>query len=253
VVATPRGSARRDALSCAGVRYVLWRSRKRTPPAVPAGAYLFTVVLLLAFKALVLQAYGRPLVCPCGILGFWQGDPGAAGNSQLIADWYSASHLIFGILLFWLMWSTSRHWPTGWLFVSAAASSVLWEVIENTPAIIERFRHTELGRLYEGDSIANSMSDTVFVIAGFRAGAHRPCPLRHRAGGRAGSDCRARDPGRSGPDHVFLFPSCLGDQLVAARRVGHLTAPGPSALSFAPLLLRPESRNSIADERLPNA
>jgi hypothetical protein len=120
---------------------VLWRTRKRTPPAVPAGAYVFIIVLLTALKALVLDSFGRPLVCPCG-LRFWQGEPSAADNSQAVADWYSASHVIFGILLFWLMWRTSRHWPTGWLLVSAVASSVVWELIREHAA--SRHSQTEL-------------------------------------------------------------------------------------------------------------
>lgn len=155
---------------------MFWHRRKRTPPVVPAGAYVFIIALLLAAKALILDFMGRPLICPCGVLRFWQGDAQAADNSQHLADWYSGSHLIFGVLLYGLMWRTSRHWPTGWLFVVAAASSVVWEVVENTPAIVAQFSETELGQHYLGDSIVNSMADSFFVVTGFALARALPVP-----------------------------------------------------------------------------
>jgi hypothetical protein len=175
-MAAARRPPRHRALNRTTACEVFWHRRKRTPPVIPAGAYVFIIALLLAAKALVLDAMRRPLICPCGVVRIWQGEAQAADSSQHLADWYSGSHVIFGVLLFWLMWRTSQHWPTGWLFVVAVASSVVWEVIENTPAIVAHFSETELGRHYLGDSIVNSMADSFFVVAGFALARALPVP-----------------------------------------------------------------------------
>ena len=142
-------------------------ARKRTPPRAPVAAYLLAIAALLGANAAVLSALGRPLLCPCGFAKFWQGDIRGAESSQHFSDWYSASHVIFGALVFWVMWKTSRHWPRGWLVVAAAAASVGWEIAENLTFMIERFGRTGLGQPYTGDSILNSLADSLFALAGF--------------------------------------------------------------------------------------
>lgn len=146
---------------------MLWPARKRTPPAAQPWIYAVLIVALFAAKALVLWALDRPFLCPCGFARVWHAGISGPENSQHLADWYSPSHLIFGMLFYWLMWKTSRHWPRGWLYVAATVASVGWEVAENLPFMIERFGDTGLGQPYAGDSILNSVGDTVFTLAGF--------------------------------------------------------------------------------------
>ncbi len=146
---------------------LLWKRRRRSPPTFPVWAYACIVLALLALKAAVLSVMGRPTICPCGFVQIWSGNVGGTDNSQHFADWYSASHLIFGMGLYWLLWKTSRHWPRGWLLVVVVASSVLWEIMENAPAIVERFAATGHGARYNGDSLVNSAGDTLFVVAGY--------------------------------------------------------------------------------------
>ena len=42
-----------------------------------------------------------------------------------------------------------------------------WEVIENTPLVIDRYRATTAALGYTGDSVINSMSDILMMVLGF--------------------------------------------------------------------------------------
>lgn len=143
----------------------LWKRRKRTPPPQTLSVYLAFVLGLVAFKAAVLLALGRPLGCGCGQTLLWYPGTGT-GNSLHFADWYSASHIIFGMLFYAVMWKTSRHWAAGWMFVAAAFASIGWEIVENMPFMIAIFAD-DLAQSYGGDSVVNSLGDTLFTLAGF--------------------------------------------------------------------------------------
>lgn len=66
-------------------------------------------------------------------------------------------------LLAWALSRLSLSWRLG-LAVSVEA---LWEVIENTNVIIERYRSVTMALGYEGDSIANSLGDILSFGIGF--------------------------------------------------------------------------------------
>jgi hypothetical protein len=85
----------------------------------------------------------------------------------MLADWYSLSHIVHGLLFYALLWLIARRWPVGRRFLAAMLIEAAWEVIENTPIVIDRYRATTAALGYSGDSVLNSMSDIVVMAVGF--------------------------------------------------------------------------------------
>jgi hypothetical protein len=122
---------------------------------------------VLAFTALVLLFMGREPICQCGTVKLWHGTVVSSENSQHVADWYSPSHLIHGFIFYGLLWLTARRTPLGLRLVAATAIEALWEVVENTDAVINRYREATIALDYFGDSVLNSASDILFMALGF--------------------------------------------------------------------------------------
>ncbi|MCB2060861.1 MAG: DUF2585 domain-containing protein [Novosphingobium sp.] len=130
-------------------------------------------VLISAYAALILFAMRRPPICECGTVKLWHGVVASAENSQHIADWYSFSHIIHGLLfyaaahLLWRKWKLFGGAPASWALPIAVALEASWEVLENSPMIIDRYREVTVSWGYSGDSIVNSMADIGWMMAGF--------------------------------------------------------------------------------------
>ena len=125
------------------------------------------LVSLIAVQALVLLVMGQPPICECGYIRLWHGVVSSPENSQQLSDWYTSSHIIHGFGFYLLLWLVTPHTPIGLRFVAAVGLEVGWEVFENTPFIINRYRQFGLGQGYIGDSIINSVSDTLAMALGF--------------------------------------------------------------------------------------
>ena len=148
----------------------------RTPFLAPAVAGLGIV----AGAVLILLSAGQPLICRCGDIKLWQGDVLSAENSQHLADWYSPSHVIHGLLFYGLLWWLARRRPVTWRAVAAVLIEAAWEILENSPLIIERYRAATISLGYLGDSVVNSLSDIAFMLLGFH---FSRCRLFFGAGG----------------------------------------------------------------------
>ena len=124
-------------------------------------------IVLLAATALLLYLMGRPPICTCGSIDLWVGEPNSSRTSQMLSDWYSPSHIVHGFLFFAGLWLVGRRWPLERRFLVALAIEAAWEIVENTPMIINRYREETAALGYTGDSVLNSMSDIAMMIVGF--------------------------------------------------------------------------------------
>lgn len=122
---------------------------------------------LLGALALALLVLGRALTCPCGTVALWAGDIYSNQNSQQLTDPYTFTHVTHGMLFYGAL---RLLWPRGSFTARLALATVievLWEVAENSPLIIDRYREATVALGYYGDSVLNSVSDVLFCIVGF--------------------------------------------------------------------------------------
>jgi hypothetical protein len=124
-------------------------------------------LVILAVAAALLLAMGRNPICTCGTIELWVGERDSAKTSQMLADWYSLSHIVHGLLFYALLWLLARRWPVEWRFLAALLIEASWEVTENTPMVIDRYRATTAALGYTGDSVINSLSDILMMALGF--------------------------------------------------------------------------------------
>ncbi|MFL5049476.1 MAG: DUF2585 family protein [Xanthobacteraceae bacterium] len=121
----------------------------------------------IAIQASALVTMGHPLICVCGNVKFWHGMVFSPENSQHLTDWYTYSHVIHGLCFYLLLWLIAPRLPLAVRLVIAIGLEVSWEIIENTPLVMERYRQSALAEGYFGDSVINSISDTLAATVGF--------------------------------------------------------------------------------------
>jgi hypothetical protein len=132
---------------------------------------LATLLVVLAAAA-ILWLMGRPLTYRGGLIELW--GPTGAKQSQMLLDWSSASHIVHGFLFYGLLHLLAKRWKTGQRLLAATLVEVAWEIVENSPVIIDRYREATIALGYRGDTVLNSVSDIAMMIAGFLVAARVP-------------------------------------------------------------------------------
>ncbi|MBN9485761.1 MAG: DUF2585 family protein [Alphaproteobacteria bacterium] len=144
-------------------------------PAAASSRVAWTVVVgIMLVQALVLHGMGRIWLCSCGTIHLWVGDIRSVEMSQQVTDWYTFSHIIHGILFYGLLRLLLPRLPVLSRLAIAVGIEAAWEIAENTPWVIEAYRQQALARGYVGDSILNSLSDTLSMMTGFALAALLP-------------------------------------------------------------------------------
>lgn len=148
----------------------------------PSRTTIIVSVAVTIIAVLILLAMNRPPICECGYVKLWHGDINSMGNSQHIADWYTPSHIIHGPIFYALGWLLFVKWGLGkpplnaanpalgavqWGLPLAVFLEAAWEVLENTPMVIDRFRSVTANWGYSGDSVLNSFADIGWMSFGF--------------------------------------------------------------------------------------
>lgn len=110
---------------------------------------------------------GRLPFGPDGRIGLWEGNIWSSEQSQRFADPYTFSHTIHGMLFYAILWVVARRAPVRARFVGALLLEGAWEILENSPLIIDRYREATIALGYVGDSVFNSLSDVFFAGLGF--------------------------------------------------------------------------------------
>jgi len=128
---------------------------------------ILIIVAIIALQVLVLHLFGQPTICTCDYVKLWEGVVLSPGNSQHLSDWYTFSHIIHGFLFYLLAWLIFPRWSVFQRLMLAVGVEVAWEIIENTPMVIQHYREQALAQGYTGDSVINSVMDTLSMVVGF--------------------------------------------------------------------------------------
>lgn len=147
---------------------------KATGSSWPWGKILLIIGITTAIQAVILYMMGRVPVCECGTIRLFVNEVNSNENSQQFFDWYTLSHIIHGFLFYGLFWLIAPKAPLHVRLLLALGLEIGWELVENSNFIIDRYRANTSSVDYFGDSILNSVFDTLSMVLGFFLAARLP-------------------------------------------------------------------------------
>jgi hypothetical protein len=131
----------------------------RLPLALSLAVPLLMVVAL--------RVLGRIWWCKLGDYAVYVADAwNSSHTSQHFLDPYTFTHILHGVMFFWLARAIFSKLSTGWQFFIAIFVEAAWEVLENTNYVIDKYRENTASLDYFGDSIFNSVGDLTACAAG---------------------------------------------------------------------------------------
>jgi hypothetical protein len=128
---------------------------------------VFAILATIIATAAIEIWMGRLFFGPDGQFRWFELNIWSSGQSQRVLDPYSLSHIIHGFLFYGLLHLLAGKVPIGTRFACAVALEAGWEILENSPLIIDRYRAVTIAQGYVGDSVLNSLSDIVMAAWGF--------------------------------------------------------------------------------------
>jgi hypothetical protein len=131
-------------------------------------------IALVGITIAALWTMGRSWWCACGSWSPISLDVWSRHNSQHLLDAYAGSHFQHGLVFYAALWLLLRGRAPDLRFLLAVALECGWEIFENTPLVIDRYRAATASLDYSGDAILNSVSDVGLCALGTLAASRLP-------------------------------------------------------------------------------
>lgn len=139
-------------------------SKQNSNALFPLSAAFGAVVLMVVW----LRVDGRIWWCKFGDYTVYVNEAwNSSHTSQHFFDPYTFTHVLHGVMFFWLTNALLKKYSFAWQMFAAVLIECVWEIIENSNYVIEKYRENTASLDYYGDSIMNSVGDVAACIGGF--------------------------------------------------------------------------------------